>query len=89
MRARGALCLRRRAGRAHVRRGALPHPPGGRLGLELYSLRTKLKQDLGRALRTAREWGFEQVEIAGFPPMTADETARALRGAGLQAVSAL
>jgi sugar phosphate isomerase/epimerase len=66
----------------------LPHPRGGTLGLELYSLRNELKNDFAGALRTARGWGFEQVELAGLPPMSADETARALRTAGLRAVSA-
>ena len=66
----------------------LPHPPGGRLGLELYSLRNELKEDLAGALKTVRQWGFEEVELAGLPPLTPAETARALRAAGLRAVSA-
>ena len=65
----------------------LPHPPGGRLGLELYSLRNELKTDLAGTLKMARDWGFEHVELAGFPPMKADDTAAALRTAGLKAVS--
>jgi sugar phosphate isomerase/epimerase len=68
--------------------GALPHPRGGRLGLELYSLRNELKRDLPGTLNTVRGWGFEEVELAGLPPMTPDETARALRVAGLRAASA-
>src|SRR4051812_35793481 len=83
----GATVLARHVS-ANLAEASLPHPPGGRLGLELYSLRNELKKDLAGALRTAREWGFERVEIAGFPPMTAADTARALRAAGLQAVSA-
>jgi sugar phosphate isomerase/epimerase len=66
---------------------ALPHPRGGRLGLELYSVRNALKQDLPGTLRMVREWGFEDVELAGFPPMSAEETAWALKTAGLRAVS--
>ncbi|NUR54316.1 MAG: sugar phosphate isomerase/epimerase [Acidobacteria bacterium] len=65
----------------------LPHPRGGRLGLELYSVRNELKKDLAGTLKMVREWGFEDVELAGFPPMSADDTARALRAAGLRAVS--
>jgi sugar phosphate isomerase/epimerase len=65
----------------------LPHPPGGRLGLELYSLRNELKTDLAGTLKMARDWGFEYVELAGFPPMKPDDTADALRKAGLKAVS--
>jgi sugar phosphate isomerase/epimerase len=67
---------------------ALPHPRGGRLGLELYSLRNELKKDLAGTLNMARGWGFEEVELAGLPPMKADDTARALKTAGLRAVSA-
>jgi sugar phosphate isomerase/epimerase len=65
----------------------LPHPPGGRLGLELYSLRNELKKDPAGTLKMVREWGFEEVELAGFPPMTPADTARALRTANLQPVS--
>jgi sugar phosphate isomerase/epimerase len=67
---------------------ALPHPPGGRLGLELYSVRNELKRDLAGALKTAHDWGFADVELAGLPPLTAAETARALKAAGLRAASA-
>jgi sugar phosphate isomerase/epimerase len=66
---------------------SLPHPAGGRLGLELYSLRNELKKDLRGTLKIARDWGFEEVELAGFPAMPADDTANALRNAGLHAVS--
>jgi sugar phosphate isomerase/epimerase len=62
-------------------------PSGGRLGLELYSVRNELKKDLAGTLKTVRQWGFEYVELAGLPPMAPDETARALRSAGLRAVS--
>lgn len=65
----------------------LPQPAGGRLGLELYSVRNELKQDLAGTLKMVRGWGFEQVELAGFPPMNAEETARALKTADLHAVS--
>src|SRR3954469_8620929 len=65
----------------------LPHPPGGRLGLELYSLRNELKKDLPGTLKLVRDWGFEEVELAGFPSMSPQETARVLRTAGLRAVS--
>jgi sugar phosphate isomerase/epimerase len=65
----------------------LPHPPGGRLGIELYSVRNELKTDLGGTLKIVRDWGFEDVELAGFPPMAAAEAARALQTAGLRAVS--
>jgi sugar phosphate isomerase/epimerase len=66
---------------------ALPHPPGGRLGLELYSVRNELKKDLPGTLQIVRGWGFEQVEIAGFPPMKPEDIAQALKAADLRAVS--
>ena len=66
---------------------ALPHPKGGRLGLELYSLRNELKKDIAGTLKKVRDWGFEDVELAGLPPMSATDTARVLRTAGLHAVS--
>jgi sugar phosphate isomerase/epimerase len=65
----------------------LPHPPGGRLGLELYSVRNELKKDVAGTLKQVRDWGFEDVELAGFPPMSPEDTVRALRAAGLRAVS--
>ena len=66
---------------------ALPYPKGGRLGLELYSLRNQLKKDIAVILKKVRDWGFEDVELAGFPSMSATDTARVLRTAGLHAVS--
>lgn len=65
----------------------LPHPPGGRLGIELYSVRNELKKDLAGTLKLVRSWGFEEVELAGFPSMSPSDTARALGSAGLRAVS--
>jgi sugar phosphate isomerase/epimerase len=65
----------------------LPHPRDGRLGLELYSLRNELKKDLAGTLKLVSGWGFQEVELAGFPAMPAEDAARALRAAGLRAVS--
>jgi hypothetical protein len=45
----------------------VPHPQGGLLGLELYTARNELKKDLAGTLKTVREWGFEHLELAGFP----------------------
>ena len=67
---------------------SLPHPPGGRLGLQLYSLRNELKKDVPGTLKIVRDWGFEDVELADFPPPKAEERARALKAAGLRAVGA-
>ncbi|MEN3340283.1 MAG: hypothetical protein V7647_3959 [Acidobacteriota bacterium] len=76
-----------RAARAQTSPAPLPHPPGGRLGLELYSVRNELKKDLPGTLKQVRGWGFEDVELAGFPAMSPEDTARALRAAGLRAIS--
>src|SRR2546423_2490416 len=70
---------------ARVADAALPHPRGGRLGLELYSLRNQLKKDLAGTLKLVRDWGFDEVELAGFPSMPAADTAGALRPARLRA----
>jgi sugar phosphate isomerase/epimerase len=83
----GTLALTRSLDARTIAAPALPHPQGGRLGLELYSLRNELKKDLAGTLKMAREWGFEQVELAGFPPMKAEDTARALSSADLHPVS--
>jgi sugar phosphate isomerase/epimerase len=50
-------------------------------------VRNEPKKNLAGTLKLVRSWGFEEVELAGFPPMSASETARALGGAGLRAVS--
>jgi sugar phosphate isomerase/epimerase len=83
-----ALASSSRADTFNAESAELRHPPGGRLGLELYSLRNELKKDLGGTLKTVRAWGFEHVELAGLPPMKPEETARALKTADLRAVSA-
>lgn len=72
---------------ARVLSASLPHPTGGRLGLQLYSLRNEFKTDVPGTLKTVRSWGFEDVELAGLPPMSAAEQAKALETAGLRAVS--
>jgi sugar phosphate isomerase/epimerase len=82
-----ALTLTRTAHARWLLAGPLPHPPGGRLGLELYSLRNELKKDLAGTLKIARGWGFQDVELAGFPPMKPQEAAGALKAADLRPVS--
>ena len=72
---------------ANLAGAPLLHPAGGRLGLELYSVRNELKKDLVGTLKQVRDWGFEEVELAGFPTMSSQDTARALRAAGLRAIS--
>jgi sugar phosphate isomerase/epimerase len=83
----GAVALAPRLDSRSVPSESLPHPLGGRLGLELYSVRNELKKDLAGTLKLVRDWGFEQVELAGFPPMQPEQAASALQTAGLRAVS--
>jgi sugar phosphate isomerase/epimerase len=83
----GALTLAAPSNARSMLQRPLPHPPGGRVGLELYSVRNELKKDLAGTLKIVRDWGFEQVELAGLPPMKPEETARALATAGLHAAS--
>src|SRR5438874_9361594 len=87
LRIMGGTVALARTSSARTSAAALPPPRGGRLGLELYSLRNELKRDLGGTLKMAREWGFEHIELAGFPVMETADTARALRTADLRAVS--
>jgi sugar phosphate isomerase/epimerase len=83
----GTLALARSSDARAFFEGPLPHPPGGRLGLELYSVRNELKKDLAGTLKMVRGWGFEQVELAGFPAMKSEDAAQALKAADLHAVS--
>src|SRR4030095_15532592 len=83
----GALALAPRLHSRSLHSESLPHPPGGRLGLELYRVRNELKSDLAGTLKLVRDWGFEQVELAGFPPMSAEQAARRPQTAGLRAGS--
>ena len=66
---------------------SLKHPLQGGLGIQLYTLRHLLPKDLAGTLGLVRKWGFTEVETGLLNKMSADETAAALRQAGLRAAS--
>jgi sugar phosphate isomerase/epimerase len=63
-------------------------PLGLPLGIQLYSVRDQMKDDLDAALAAIRDAGFKQVEAAALPKKTAKEIRAALDRAGLDCVSA-
>ena len=63
-------------------------PLGLPLGVQLYSVREQMKEDLDAALAGIREAGFKQVEAAALPKKSAKEIRAALDKAGLSCVSA-
>lgn len=60
---------------------------GGVLGLQLYSLRHQMEQDVPGTLATVRDWGFSEVETAGYYGRTATAFAAELKRANLTAKS--
>jgi sugar phosphate isomerase/epimerase len=64
-------------------------PLKGTVGLELYSLRHLLKQDVPGGLRKARALGFEDVEVPQLYGKSAAEFAALLKKTGLRAQSLL
>ncbi len=54
------------------------------LGLQLWSLRSMLQEDLPGTLKTIRAWGIEEVESAGFYGRSAAEFTAELEKAGLR-----
>ena len=66
---------------------SLAHPLQGGLGIQLYTLRHLLPKDLAGTLALVRKWGFTEVETGLLNKLSAEETAAALRQAGLRAAS--
>ena len=58
------------------------------LGVQLYSVRQQMAQDLDRALAGVKAAGFTEVEAAALPKKSAKEIRSALDQAGLRCVSA-
>jgi sugar phosphate isomerase/epimerase len=54
------------------------------LGLQLWSLRSRLEADLQGTLAQVKAWGIDEVEAAGYAGRTGAEFAAALRNAGLR-----
>ncbi len=73
---------------ALARRAALANPLGLPLGIQLYSVRKQMIEDLDGALAGVREAGFTEVEAAALPKKPAKEIRAALDKAGLKCVSA-
>jgi sugar phosphate isomerase/epimerase len=60
---------------------------GGVLGIQLYSLRNQMEKDVPGTLKLVRDWGFTDVETAGYYGRTAAAFADELRRANLSAKS--
>jgi sugar phosphate isomerase/epimerase len=69
-------------------RGALASPLGLPLGIQLYSVRQQMLEDLDTTLAAVRTAGYVEVEAASLPKKSAKEIRAALDKAGLKCVSA-
>ena len=69
-------------------RFAFALPLGLPLGIQLYSVRQQMGEDLDAALSAVRAAGFTEVEAAALPKKSAKEIRAALNKAGLACVSA-
>jgi sugar phosphate isomerase/epimerase len=69
-------------------RSALANPLGLPLGIQLYSVRQQMAEDLDATLGAVREAGYIEVEAASLPKKSANEIRAALNKAGLRCVSA-
>jgi len=71
-----------------VRRRAFANPLGLPLGIQLYSVRQQMMQDLDGTLAAVAEAGYTEVEAAALPNKSAREIRAALDKAGLRCVGA-
>jgi sugar phosphate isomerase/epimerase len=69
-------------------RFALANPLGLPLGIQLYSVRQQMTEDLDEALAAISAAGYTEVEAAALPKKSAKEIRAALDRAGLRCVSA-
>jgi sugar phosphate isomerase/epimerase len=69
-------------------KAALANPFGLPLGIQLYSVRDQMKEDLDDALAGVSAAGFTEVEAAALPKKPAKEIRASLDKAGLKCVSA-
>lgn len=69
-------------------RAALANPLGLPLGIQLYSVRQQMTEDLDGTLAALRATGYTEVEAAALPKKSAKEIRAALDKAGLRCVSA-
>jgi sugar phosphate isomerase/epimerase len=61
----------------------------GPVGLELYSLRREMEEDVPGTLARVRAMGFDEVEVPGLYGLTAQAMREALDSAGLRATSSM
>lgn len=54
------------------------------LGLQLWSIKHLLEKDFSGTLKRVKDWGFDEVESAGFYGMSAAEFTAGLKNAGLK-----
>lgn len=71
-----------------ARRHAFANPLGLPLGIQLYSVRQQMAQDLDATLVAVAEAGYTEVEAAALPSKSAKEIRTALNKAGLRCVGA-
>jgi sugar phosphate isomerase/epimerase len=69
-------------------RAAFANPLGLPLGIQLYSVRQQMAEDLDEALAAISSAGYTEVEAASLPKKSAGEIRAALDKAGLKCVSA-
>jgi len=69
-------------------RAALANPLGLPLGIQLYSVRQQMMEDLDGALAAVSAAGYTEVEAAALPKKSAKEIRAALDKAGLRCISA-
>lgn len=66
---------------------AFAAPKPGEFGVQLYSVRRELKQDVPGTLAKLKAMGFDVVELAGFDPLSAEDMRKALDAAGQRALA--
>jgi sugar phosphate isomerase/epimerase len=81
-----ALLLLTMAALSFDRRSAAAPKPG-EFGVQLYSVRRELKQDLPGTLAKLKSIGFDLVEVAGTDGVSADDLRKALDAAGQRALA--
>jgi sugar phosphate isomerase/epimerase len=72
-----------------ARRRAFANPLGLPIGLQLYSVRQQIVQDLDATLAAVADAGYTEVEASVWPEKSAKEIRAALDKAGLRCVSSL
>lgn len=73
------------AGAAALSAGCAHPPTTPRIGVQLYTLRSLMAQDVPGVLRTVAAIGYDEVEFAGYFAMAPRDVKRTLNDAGLAA----